>query len=516
MTAIANNTKSTAEIKTNFKHSFFKNALVEDGMVKVGLDLSAHHYQICFLNKDQKQRNFNLSRERFEKCLQEAGVKLYIAFEACSGASFWKLYIESLGHKVRLVPTNYTAGARGYKANKSDAIDAEVLRESLYIAGFKEGKVRSLEELCLRKAFQTIDGINKAVAAEVNRVRSLFIEIGYPYHNINTVDDCLNAIDSFQAYASTHSTSYIDTVSVLCEEVQEALMLYVKRKSRLIEKVIENHCDDDICCTLMKSVPGINSYLAVLLKTNISTIDRFDNSRDLVAYLGFTPAHNGTGGKVHMGKLSRNGDYILKGALYEAALSLMHQGRGKHGLNGPRSEYIHDMMDRYSSKFKKSVIKICIKLIKVIFGVLKKQESYSPQVNNDLGDVKKRTVKHSSPKLLKRWDTEGNYIRKSLKLTLVEESTAHSDGEQTSPSPSGSEQRSQSLNSSRVDYENIQFRNTDFAALWEFMGKEERVAAHNKQSREQVLKQKRHQRSQNALEAFIQKKRAEKYNSTEF
>ncbi len=487
MTAMTNNTKSHCEINSKFLSTLFDNALIENGRVRVGLDLASRCYQLCFLKKDQSPCNIKLSRHEFEYCLNEAKVPLYLAFEGCSGASFWKQYIESLGHKVRLVPTSYTAGVRGYKTNKSDAIDADILRETLGMSGFKECNARSLDDLCLRKLYQTLHELEKSVHSEVNRVKGLFIEIGYEAPVIRTVDDCLNAIEGFKKNAEELNKKLRGVPVQIVEDCQQALMLMMIRKNNLIKSIIVPMCNNDRqCCELLQSIPGINYYLALLLKLNISDIQRFKSARDLAAYLGFYPAHSGTGGKIKMGRMSHGGDPILKGTVYEAALALMHQGKGKKNqANKPRSTYIESMQEKHKDLFKKSAVVISNKLIRVVYGVLSKGERYNPEINKDLGPCKKNKRQRASEQLHKRWRLEASYLQR-LVMQLQE-----------IKKPDEIESKG-FLRAYGIE-EHLELQGLDLDKLADFIKHEERVTAHNKQSRESAQEQK----SERRLSSFI-------------
>lgn len=487
MTAMTNNTKSRAEIKSEFLSTLFDDALIENGQVRVGLDLSSRCYQLCFLKEDNSPCNIKLSRQEFEFCINKSSAPLYLAFEGCSGASFWKQYIEHLGHKVRLVPTSYTASTRDYKTNKSDAIDADILRDTLGMSGFRECNSRSLDDLCLRKVYQTLHAIEKSAHSEVNRVKGLFIEIGYEAPVIRTVDDCLNAIEGFKRNAQELNRKLNGVPFSLVEDCQLALMLMMMRKNNIIKSIIMPICENDrLCCELLQSVPGINYYSALLFKLNIGDIRRFKSARSLAAYLGFYPSHTGTGGKIKMGRMSRGGDPILKGAVYEMALSLMHQGKGKKNqINKPRSTYIENMQDKHSDAFKKSVIAVANKITRIAYGVLSKGEHYNPEINNDLGPCKKDRRKRASEQLSKRWRQESSYLQTLVNQLQELKKTDALD--------------SQGYLGAYGIEEHLELQGLDLEALADFIKHEERVTAHNKQARKAPQEKK----SEQKLSGFI-------------
>ena len=90
------------------------------------------------------------------------------------------------------------------------------------------------------------------------------------------------------------------------------------------------------------SIPGIGPQLALLLSLDIAEIRWFKTARDLQAYFGLFTAHSGSGGKIEMGKMSRNSGPVVKRMLYQSVLTLLHCGN-KFQIS-PRSEYIQHLV----------------------------------------------------------------------------------------------------------------------------------------------------------------------------
>lgn len=142
------------------------------------------------------------------------------------------------------------------------------------------------------------------------------------------------------------------------------------------------------------TIPGIGPQLAHLLSLDIAEIERFKTARALQAYFGLFTAHSGSGGKIEMGKMSRNGDPVVKRMLYQAVLTLLYCGNNFQ--ISPRSEYIQMMYSRHTVAFKRGVICMCAKIIRIVFGVLHHGTAYDPQIDNALGDCKKRIHAYSN------------------------------------------------------------------------------------------------------------------------
>ena len=97
--------------------------LISQGYVPVGVDLAARVFQVCYLTEKQKIKNKALSREAFLDFLKSPPFSqpLMVGFEACGGCNYWARFIESLGHKYKIMPAASIRAFLGLQ--KTDKID---------------------------------------------------------------------------------------------------------------------------------------------------------------------------------------------------------------------------------------------------------------------------------------------------------------------------------------------------------------------------------------------------------
>ena len=85
--------------------------------------------------------------------------------------------------------------------------------------------------------------------------------------------------------------------------------------------------------TWLKTLPGVGEILAVVIWTEIGSIDRFSRAEQLASYSGLVARENSSGGKIRFGAVRRDINVYLKWAFVEAANSSI--------LNGERCGYNH-------------------------------------------------------------------------------------------------------------------------------------------------------------------------------
>ncbi len=124
--------------------------------------------------------------------------------------------------------------------------------------------------------------------------------------------------------------------------------------------------------TWLKTLPGVGDILAVVIWTEIGTIERFGRAEQLASYCGLVARENSSGGKIRFGAVRRDVNVYLKWAFVEAANSAL--------LNAERCGYGH--ISRLYQRIKprrghgKAKVAVARHLSEASFWVLKKGESY--------------------------------------------------------------------------------------------------------------------------------------------
>jgi transposase len=128
------------------------------------------------------------------------------------------------------------------------------------------------------------------------------------------------------------------------------------------------------CCetTWLKTLPGVGDILAVVIWTEIGTIERFGRAEQLASYCGLVARENSSGGKIRFGAVRRDVNVYLKWAFVEAANSAV--------LNAERCGYDH--ISRLYQRIKtrrghgKAKVAVARHLSEASFWMLKKGEPY--------------------------------------------------------------------------------------------------------------------------------------------
>jgi transposase len=79
----------------------------------------------------------------------------------------------------------------------------------------------------------------------------------------------------------------------------------------------------------LETIPGIGLIMATALAATVTDPAAFKTGRELAAWIGLTPRQSGTGGKVHLGRISKRGDRYLRRLLILGATAIVRYARSK-------------------------------------------------------------------------------------------------------------------------------------------------------------------------------------------
>jgi transposase len=122
----------------------------------------------------------------------------------------------------------------------------------------------------------------------------------------------------------------------------------------------------------LKTLPGVGDILAVVIWTEIGSIERFGRAEQFASYCGLVPRENSSGGKIRFGAVRRDVNVYLKWAFVEAANSAL--------LNAERCGYGHIswLYQRIKPRrgHGKAKVAVARHLSEASFWMLKKGEPY--------------------------------------------------------------------------------------------------------------------------------------------
>lgn len=144
----------------------------------------------------------------------------------------------------------------------------------------------------------------------------------------------------------------------------------LEQAAEKLEAVIRERAGEDPASRLLMTVPGVGPMTALSYVSVIGEAGRFRRSRAVGAYLGLATRRYQSGEMDYSGRVSKQGDRLLRALLYEAANNMLTVVRRSH----PLKDWARRLKRR--SSHKKACVALARKLAVLMHRMLANGESF--------------------------------------------------------------------------------------------------------------------------------------------
>jgi transposase len=333
---------------------------------RISIDIAKNVFQICaFTDKDKIAFNKKVSRKAVLNLLRNIGPTL-VVLEACYSSNHWARAIQELGHEVLLIPPYQVKPF--LVGNKNDANDSIAIGEASFRPKARFVSVKTLHQQDIQTLLRTREQIQKVRIMISNQIRGFLAEYGVICGKGHKA--LIEVLAEALAPESSQLTAVaIDVITVQMEQYKH----YVELEKELENKLIAL-CKDTDMYRLLQTIPGIGPLIAATLIATIGDPGCFKNARQLAAWLGLTPIQYASGGKSHMGKMSKRGNRSLRKMLIHGARSIINWVKKK---DDKLSLWIKSLQQRMNPK--KVMVAVANKLTRIAWAVMTYQVKYAAQ-----------------------------------------------------------------------------------------------------------------------------------------
>ena len=327
----------------------------------IGLDLAKNVFQLHGVDASgavvlKKQ----LRRGAIEKFFAQLPPCL-VGIEACGSAHHWARVINRYGHEVRLMPPAYV---KPYvKRNKNDGRDSEGICEAVGRPTMRFVPVKSVEQQATLAVHGTRALLVRQRTMVANSLRASLSELG---------------IVAAQGYEGLRElTTKLEEPSEEIPEIMRGALLLLARHwqaldadERALEKQIAKAARADRDARRLMEVPCVGPIIASTVLAKVPDAKAFRSGRDFAAWIGLTGKDHGTGGKHRPGRISKQGDRMLRALLINGASAyLRHQKR--RGVSDP---WLRELLAR--RPYKVVMVALAAKTARILWAMLAKGEPY--------------------------------------------------------------------------------------------------------------------------------------------
>jgi transposase len=277
----------------------------------IGCDFHPSFQQIAMVDTDTgEHEEKRLTPAEADEFYSQLKGKVVVGMEASGNTLWFERLLAKLGHEVRMGDASKIR-AMEVRKQKTDRRDAELLLTLLLEGRFPEVWVPSLEMRDVRQLLvhrQKLVGMRRQVKNQLQHValnqgvqrkgklwtragRQLLEELPLSGWTERRRDDMPQWLDS------------------LDQEIAE------------LDQAVEQEASQHAIAQLLQTHPGVGPVTSLAFVLTLGSIERFQQSRQVISYLGLNPSEHSSGGRQRFGAISKQGNPMLRSLLVEAGQS---------------------------------------------------------------------------------------------------------------------------------------------------------------------------------------------------
>ena len=283
----------------------------------VGLDVSLKETSIAVVDENDRTqwrgRAASTPDAIGEALAKHAPHALRIGLE-CGQLSAWLYHgLKAKGLPVICIDARHAKAALSLKVNKTDANDAHGLAQIMRVGWYREASVKGADCQLLRALLVVRAQLVSQVTTLKNCVRGVLKTFGRVIpKRLRTDFPCgIRSVIASDA-----------TLEALLEPMLKALEATIGQL-REYDRAVLKHSRSDQTVRHLMTAPGVGPVVALAYATGIEEPARFQSSSSVGAYFGMTPRRYQSGEVDQPGRISKCGDGMVRGLLFEAAKVLL-------------------------------------------------------------------------------------------------------------------------------------------------------------------------------------------------
>jgi len=284
-----------------------------------GIDLADKTSAVCVIDEAERVVR-RVVVETSEEGLRQAVAGLgevKVLVEACPLAEWAAQALEAAGCEVEIIDARAAKHLVSSK-KKTDARDAFTLARLARTGWYTRVHRKSASARCARSRLQGRMALMRSKKALGSAIRGLL-----KAHGIK-----LGAVSEGEFGARVRAVVK-ERVPDLEETFEQLLTSWEQacRGAAHLEKAMAKISQADESCRLLKTMPGVGPLVSTAFVATLDDPERFSRAEQVPDYLGLTPRVYQSGRVEYRGRITKEGDGLLRWLLVEAAHVLLTRGQ---------------------------------------------------------------------------------------------------------------------------------------------------------------------------------------------
>ena len=318
--------------------------------VYVGVDVHKNFSFVCAMNKDGEMiLEKKVRTEDLEKFLENIENKTIILEPTTTAINLARRLRKN--NKI-LLSHPYKTKLIAESKKKTDRVDAKVLADLARTNFLPTAYLPPDDIYELREIIRERIRLKKLSTSIKNRIHSILVKNGLKSNqNLFTKE----GKELLKSLSNKWINRYLRILSSIENEIKE------------IDKEIREKCMENEETVLLTTIPGIGYFSALLIYAEIGDIKRFPNSKKLCSYAGLVPSIRQSGNKVITGKITKEGNKLLRWVLVQCAFVAIR--------NDERFRNFYERIKQRKGP-QKAIVATARKLLTVVYAVLRDKKPY--------------------------------------------------------------------------------------------------------------------------------------------
>jgi transposase len=333
-------------------------------LIAVGFDIAKSIFQVYGIDAHGKAAlRKQLRRSEVLRFFAKL-VPCLVGIETCHSSHYWGRELTKLGHRVRLIPTQYVKpyllGGKN-DANDAAAICAAVMRPDMHTVAIKDAEQQSLQSLHRMR-----QRLIHERTAKSNQIRSLFGEEGFVFPV--SIAQLRRSVATTIGDPQSKITPILRRLGTMYLEQLSALERWLAELNEQLHQMAAERED----CKLLTSIPGIGPIVATALVGTVGNPQQFRNGRQFAAWAGLTPRQRSSGGKTSLGSITKHGDVYLRTLFIQGARAVV---RFVTRRSDRQAVWLQGLMQRRHKNV--ATVALANKIARMAWAVLTRRTAYS-------------------------------------------------------------------------------------------------------------------------------------------
>ena len=341
--------------------------VIREAAVRVGVDLAKHVIQVHAVDAAGRVLTSRaLARGKFIEWCVRLPRGCMLAMEASSSAHHWARKLVGLGLDARIISAQLVEPYRSQGASgKNDANDAAAICEAASRPSMRFIPVKSIEQQSMLCVHRLREGIKEDRTACINRIRGLLAEFGLVF------PQSPRALQAVLSEVLEDAANELGTLARLTLQRAQAQWHELDEHLAWCDERIDAHAKDNAAVKAAATLLGIGPVTASAVVATVGDFKQFKSGAQFGAWIGLTPRQRSSGGKNHLGGITKRGDTYLRTLLIQGAKSAVMTA---HRRQDKISNWVVSLRER--SGWQKAVVALANKNARILWAVMTRGEAF--------------------------------------------------------------------------------------------------------------------------------------------